>query len=234
MSLARSRDKPKRKKNSTPSPPNPPPPPPPPQKKKLSPSPSHRYGHVKTLIDAAKKGVEAAGLEARVFRVPETLPQDVLTKMKAPPPDESVPVIAVDELPKADGFIFGFPTRFGNMPAQMKAFFDATGGLWSSGALAGRPAAMITSTASIGGGQETTIMASLPVLAHHGMIFVPAGYSLGPPLFALDKGARGGSPWGAGTLAGADGSAKPSQVELDMAELQGRTLAGVAAKLAAK
>ena len=116
----------------------------------------------------------------------------------------------------------------------MKAFFDATGGLWSSGALAGKPASILTSTASIGGGQEATIMASLPVLTHHGMIFVPAGYGLGAPLFALDKGARGGSPWGAGTLAGADGSARPSQVELDLAELQGKTLAGVAGTLAAK
>lgn len=115
----------------------------------------------------------------------------------------------------------------------MKAFFDATGGLWSSNALSGKPASILTSTASIGGGQETTIMASLPVLTHHGMIFVPAGYGLGPALFAVDRGARGGSPWGAGTLAGADGSGKPSKVEMDLAEHLGKTLAGVAGKLAA-
>lgn len=116
----------------------------------------------------------------------------------------------------------------------MKAFFDATGALWQAGALANKPATLLTSTASIGGGQETTILASLPVLAHHGIIWVPAGYSAGPALFNVDEGARGGSPYGAGTLAGADGSRRPSQLETQVAEEQGRNLARVTAKLAAK
>ena len=117
---------------------------------------------------------------------------------------------------------------------QMKAFFDATGGLWSSGALSGKPASILTSTASIGGGQESTILASIPVLTHHGMLFVPVGYGMGPALYAVDLGSRGGSPWGAGTLAGADGSRRPTRMELELATFQGKTLAGVARKLAAE
>lgn len=104
------------------------------------------------------------------------------------------------------------------MAAQMKAFFDATGGLWQKGALAGKPASMFTSTATQGGGQETTLLTAVTQLAHHGMIYVPAGYSAGAGLYDVEH-ARGGSPWGAGTLAGADGSRQPSEIELTQAEV---------------
>lgn len=189
------------------------------------------YGHIYKMAQAVKEGLESVpGVEVELYQVAETLPAEVLEKMHAPPKPE-VPVLNPKDLVNADGFMFGFPTRFGLMPAQMKAFFDATGGLWQSGALHMKPAGVFTSTSTLGGGQETTIMTSVAVLAHHGMIYVPTGYSYGGPLFDTQV-ARGGSSWGAGTLAGPDGSRQPSDVELGHAKHQGKQFAEVAKKLA--
>eukprot|EP00775_Hariotina_reticulata_P002619 gene2619-2920_t len=175
------------------------------------------YGHISKLAQAVKKGVDSVeGVEGVLYQVAETLSDEILGKMHAPPKAADVPVIDPRTIAEADGFVFGFPTRFGMMCAQMKAFFDATGGLWQTGALAGKAAAMFTSTASQGSGQETTIMTAVTQLAHHGMIYVPTGYGSGAAMFGLDA-PKGGSPWGAGTLAGGDGSRQPSEVELEQA-----------------
>jgi NAD(P)H dehydrogenase (quinone) len=138
-------------------------------------------------------------------------------------------VISPAELEEADGIIFGFPTRFGMMAAQMKAFFDATGGLWMAGKLVGKPAAAFVSTGTQGGGQETTILTAITQLTHHGMVFVPIGYS--SPLIANIDEVHGGSPYGAGTLAGPTGSRMPSELELAVAKHQGVHFTGVAKAL---
>lgn len=191
------------------------------------------YGHIAAMARAVKKGIDSVeGVEGVLYQVAETLPAEVLAKMHAPPKAEDVPIIDPHIIDQADGFVFGFPTRFGMMCAQMKAFFDATGGHWSKGALAGKAASMFTSTASQGSGQETTIMTAVTQLAHHGIIFVPSGYGAGAAMFG-NEAVRGGGPWGAGTLAGPDGSRQPSEVELEQAVFQGKNLATVVKKLTA-
>lgn len=191
------------------------------------------YGHVLKLAQALKEGVDSVeGCEGVLYQVAETLPDGVLEKMHAPPKPADIPVIDPHVIDQADGFAFGFPTRFGMMASQMKAFWDATGGHWQKGSLVGKPAALFTSTATQGSGQESTILTAVTQLAHHGMIYVPVGYSYGPALF--DNGTvRGGSPWGAGTLAGPDGSRQPSEVELGLAKHQGTVIAKATLKLAA-
>lgn len=115
------------------------------------------YGHVEQLARRMKKGVDGMeGVEGLLFRVPETLPPDVLEQMKVPPKDNDIPIISAAELAAADGILFGFPTRYGCMAAQMKAFFDSTGQLWKEQKLAGKPAGFFVSTGTQGGGQETT------------------------------------------------------------------------------
>lgn len=156
------------------------------------------------------------------LRIAETLPQEVLTKMHAPPKSD-YPVITTEILKEYDGFLFGIPTRYGNFPAQWKAFIDQTGGLWQSGALHGKYAGVFISTASIGGGQESTAISALSTFAHHGIIYVPLGYAKAfGPMSEVNE-PRGGSAWGAGTLAGGDGSRQPSQKELGLAEVQGKS-----------
>ncbi|WIA14475.1 hypothetical protein OEZ85_002998 [Tetradesmus obliquus] len=191
------------------------------------------YGHIAAMAKAVKQGVDSVeGVEGVLFQVAETLPAEVLGKMHAPAKPEDIPAANPSTINEADGFVFGFPTRFGMMCAQMKAFFDATGGHWQKGSLAGKAASMFTSTASQGSGQETTIMTAVTQLAHHGMIYVPTGYGSGGSMFGLDA-AKGGSPWGAGTLAGPDGSRQPSAAELEQAVFQGKNLATVVKKLTA-
>ncbi|CAO2177976.1 unnamed protein product, partial [Urochloa humidicola] len=187
------------------------------------------YGHVGKLAEEIKKGASSVeGVEVKIWQVPETLPEEVLGKMGAPPKPD-VPVITPQELAEADGILFGFPTRFGMMAAQMKAFFDATGGLWREQSLAGKPAGIFFSTGTQGGGQETTPLTAITQLTHHGMVFVPVGYTFGAKLFGMDQ-VQGGSPYGAGTFAG-DGSRCPSEVELEHAFHQGKYFAGIAKKL---
>ncbi|KAI8384567.1 NAD(P)H:quinone oxidoreductase, type IV [Radiomyces spectabilis] len=176
------------------------------------------YHHIYTLALEAKKGLEAAGVEVELFQVPETLSDEILTKMHAPPKPE-IPVITTAQLTEADGYLFGFGTRFGTMPAQMKAFLDATGSLWASGALAGKFAGTFFSTASQHGGQETTALTTVTYFAHHGMIYVPLGFA-NPHLFDNSE-VIGGSAYGAGTVANGDGSRQVSDKEKEIAHTQG-------------
>ncbi|GAB4847107.1 hypothetical protein Ancab_026117 [Ancistrocladus abbreviatus] len=121
------------------------------------------YGHVESIARTMKKGVESVeGVEGVLYRVPETLSKEILEMLKAKPQDESIPVLTAQELADADGILFGFPTRFGMMPVQMKAFLDTTGGLWKEQKLAGKPAGIFISTSSQGGGQETTAKKKSP------------------------------------------------------------------------
>ncbi|GAB4848880.1 hypothetical protein Ancab_003690 [Ancistrocladus abbreviatus] len=189
------------------------------------------YGHIEGLARRMKKGVDGVdGVEAVLYRVAETLPSEILEAMKAPPKDESIPVISAAELVEADGILFGFPTRYGCMAAQMKAFFDSTGQLWTEQKLAGKPAGFFVSTGTQGGGQETTAWTAITQLTHHGMLFVPIGYTFGAGMFTLDK-IRGGSPYGAGVYAG-DGTREASDTELALAEHQGKYMAGIVKRLA--
>jgi NAD(P)H dehydrogenase (quinone) len=191
------------------------------------------YGHITTMAEKVAEGARAAGAEVDIRRIPETLDAETLKKMGAAPKvaDHKEWSRDADDVCSYDGYLFGIPTRFGMMPAQMKAWFDSTGGIWSKGGFVGKPAGVFFSTATLGGGQETTALTAITQLTHHGFAFVPIGYS-SPLLFSLDE-IHGGSPYGAGTLAGGDGSRKPSELELKVAEHQGKYFAGFAAALAA-
>lgn len=187
------------------------------------------YGHVGKLANAIKAGTKKVpGVEAQLYQVQETLPQDLLTRIgAAPKPDH--PIATPDTLKEADGILLGLPTRFGMVPSQVKGLMDACGGLWVSGGLIGKPCGLFFSTGTLGGGQETTAMATTPFLTHHGMMFIPLGYRT-PLLGNLDE-VHGGSPWGAGTLAGADGSRQPTELELEVARIQGESFAEITKKL---
>lgn len=176
------------------------------------------YQHIAKLAESVKAGVEAAGGVATIYQVQETLSDEVLAKMHAPP-KPNYPIATPDVLVEYDAFLFGIPTRYGNFPAQFKTFWDQTGGLWAKGALIGKPAGVFVSTGTLGGGQESTVISTLSTLVHHGIVFVPLGYS-NPKMTSLDE-VHGGSPWGAGTFAGADGSRQPTALELDIAQTQG-------------
>ncbi|XP_061355437.1 probable NAD(P)H dehydrogenase (quinone) FQR1-like 2 isoform X1 [Gastrolobium bilobum] len=192
------------------------------------------YGHVEALAKSLKKGVDSIeGVEGVLYRIPETLPEEVLQLMKAPQKDDHVPLIsAAEKLVEADGLLFGFPTRYGSMAAQMKAFFDSTGQLWREQKLAGVPAGFFISTGTQGGGQETTAWTAITQLVHHGMLYVPIGYTFGAGMFDMDS-IRGGSPYGAGVYAG-DGTRQASETELALAEYQGKYMASTVKKLAKK
>eukprot|EP00253_Pinus_taeda_P000207 PITA_00207 len=188
------------------------------------------YGHVEALAKKMKEGIDVIeGVEGALYRVPEILSAQVLEQMRAPPKDESIPVITAEELAGADGLLFGFPTRYGAMAAQMKAFFDSTGNLWREQTLAGKPAGFFVSTGTQGGGQETTAWTAITQLSHHGMLFVPIGYTFGAGMFKMDE-IRGGSPYGAGVYAG-DGTRQASSVELALAEHQGKYMAAIVKRL---
>ncbi|KAJ7105572.1 flavoprotein WrbA [Mycena epipterygia] len=184
------------------------------------------YGHITKMAESVKAGIEEAGGSAALYQVAETLPQEVLTKMYAPA-KPAFPIITPDELAKYDAFLMGVPTRFGNYPAQWKAFWDSTSGLWASGALAGKYAGAFTSTAGPGGGQEVTILNTISTLAHHGVLFVPLGYAHAFKQLTNLEEVHGGSPWGAGTFAASDGSRQPSALELEIARIQGKMFWGV-------
>ncbi|KAM0670079.1 hypothetical protein ACQRIT_002591 [Beauveria bassiana] len=180
------------------------------------------YGHIKQLADAEKKGIEKAGGTVDVYQIPETLSEDVLAKMHAPPKATDVAVL---EDPKTlldyDGFLFGIPTRYGNFPAQWKTFWDKTGGIWASGGYWGKKAGLFISTGTLGGGQESTAIAALSTLTHHGIHYVPLGYGKTFAQLSDLSEVHGGSPWGAGTFAAGDGSRQPTAKELEIATLQG-------------
>jgi NAD(P)H dehydrogenase (quinone) len=142
--------------------------------------------------------------------------------------DQAAPIASPGELADYDAIIFGTPTRFGNMAAQMRNFLDQTGGMWVKGTLVGKVASVFTSTGT-GGGNESTILTFIPTLLHQGMIYVGLPYTC-PELTDISE-VRGGSPYGAATMAGSDGSRQPSAKELAMARFQGKHVAGIAAKL---
>lgn len=180
------------------------------------------YGHIAKLAEAEKAGIEAAGGTAEIFQVAETLSEEILAKMYAPA-KPNYRIITPDIITTFDAFILGIPTRYGNMPAQWKAFWDSTGQLWAGGKLAGKYAGLFVSTAGLGGGQESTALATMSTLAHHGILFVPFGYSHAfSQITNLDE-VHGGSPWGAGTFASPTGSRQPSDLELEIAQIQGKS-----------
>ncbi|KAI1264841.1 quinone oxidoreductase [Xylariaceae sp. FL1019] len=196
------------------------------------------YGHVRKLAEAEENGIKAGIKEAaqklgiseaeagtvKLFQVPETLPQEVLTKMHAPGQDTSIELLEDPAtLQEYDAFLMGIPTRYGNFPTQLKTFWDKTGQQWATGGYYGKMAGMFISTASPGGGQESTAMSAMSTLVHHGIIYVPFGYAKEfAKMSNLDE-VHGGSPWGAGTFSSGDGSRQPSQLELDIAFTQGKS-----------
>lgn len=188
------------------------------------------YGHMETMAGAAAEGVAQAGGEGIVKRVPELVPEDVARQAGARL-DQAAPIAQPGELADYDGLLIGTPTRFGNMAAQMRNFLDQTGKLWLSGALIGKPAGVFTSTATQHGGQESTLLSTHITLLHLGYVVVGLPYSAAGQM-TMDE-ITGGSPYGASTLAGSDGSRRPSANELDLMRFQARHLTGIAAKLAA-
>ena len=185
------------------------------------------YGHVAKLAEEVVAGAKSTGATVDVYQFAETLSEEVLGKMHAnKAPIASFPVITPDKLAEYDGFIMGFPTRYGRAPAQVSAFFDQTGGLWAKGALVGKFASTFTSTASQHGGLETTHLSTYPFFAHHGVIIVPIGYRNFAEQTALDV-VVGPSAYGAGTVAGGDGSRQPVAQDLAVAKSQGETFANV-------
>ncbi len=189
------------------------------------------YGHVETMAEAIAEGARGLpGTQVDIKRVPELVPEDVARKsgLKL---DQAPPIAKVDDLVEYDAIIFGTPTRFGNMAAQMRNFLDQTGGLWAKGKLIGKVGSAFVSTATQHGGQETTLTSFHTTLLHLGMVIVGLPYSATGQT-RVDE-ITGGSPYGATTIAGGDGSRQPSANELDLARFQGRHVAEIAAKLAA-
>lgn len=192
------------------------------------------YGHVYRLAEAIAAGArEVEGAEVAVYQVPELVPPEVLERsgaMAARAAFAHVPVAAPNQLAEADAILFGTPTRFGNMCAQMRNFLDQTGGLWMSGGLVGKVGSVFASTGTQHGGQETTITSFHSTLLHQGMVIVGVPYTE-PGLTNMQE-ITGGTPYGATTLAGADGSRQPSENELGIARYQGRHVAQIARALA--
>jgi NAD(P)H:quinone oxidoreductase type IV len=191
------------------------------------------YGHVYRMAEAVTAGVkEVSGAEVALYQVAEIIPDAVLEKSGAKAARAAfahVPVATMDMLTESQAIIFGTPTRFGNMCAQMRNYLDQTGSLWAKGSLIGKIGSVFASTATQHGGQETTITSFHSTLLHHGMILVGVPYSESGLTHMSDI--SGGTPYGATTLAGADGSRQPSQNELKIARYQGRHVAEIAGKL---
>lgn len=189
------------------------------------------YGHIETMAKAVAEGARSvAGTEVTIKRVPELMPEDAARKAGVKL-DQEAPIATVDELANYDAIIFGTPTRFGNMCAQMRNFLDQTGRLWMNGSLIGKVGSVFTSTGTQHGGQETTITSFHSTLLHQGMIIVGVPYSC-QELMNMNE-ITGGSPYGAGALAGGDGKRQPSENELKIARFQGSHVAKVAKKQSA-
>lgn len=191
------------------------------------------YGHVWQMAEAIADGArQVGGAEVSLFQVPELIPDEVLERIGAKAAREQfahIPVATPEVMLDADAILFGTPTRFGNMAAQMKNYLDQTGQMWAKGALIGKVGSVFTSTATQHGGQETTITSFHTVLLHHGFILVGLPYSC-QELLNMDE-ILGGSPYGAATLAGSTGARQPSALELSMARYQGRHVAEITARL---
>ena len=190
------------------------------------------YGHIEAMARAIAEGAKSVdGVSVDIKRVPELVPAEVLAKSGAKT-DQKAPVAQVADLPEYDAIIFGVPTRFGMMAAQMRNFLDQTGGLWAQGKLIGKVGSVFASTATQHGGQESTILSFHTTLLHQGMVIVGLPYSAQGQT-RIDE-ITGGSPYGATTIAGGDGKRQPSQNELELARFQGKHVAQIAKKLAAK
>jgi NAD(P)H dehydrogenase (quinone) len=187
------------------------------------------WGHMEQMAYAAAEGAKEGGAKVDVKRVPELVPEETQKAMHYKT-DQKAPIAKVDDLTEYDAIIFGTGTRYGNMTAQMKNFIDQTGALWMKGALVGKVGSVMSSSATQHGGQESTILTFHPVLLHHGMIIVGLPYAYQGQM-GVDT-IRGGSPYGATTIAGGDGSRQPSAQELEAAKFQGKHVAQIAAKLA--
>lgn len=186
------------------------------------------YGHIETMAKTVAEGASSVdGTEVVIKRVPETMPEEAFRNAGGKT-DQEAPVASPQELADYDAIIFGTPTRFGNMSGQMRNFLDQTGGLWGEGKLHGKVASVFTSTGT-GGGQEHTISSFWTTLAHHGMVLVPLGYGI-PEFFDISE-VSGGTPYGASTIAGGDGSRQPNEKELTIARFQGKHVANIASKL---
>jgi NAD(P)H dehydrogenase (quinone) len=192
------------------------------------------YGHIYQMAEAMAEGVKQVnGAEVELRRVPETLPDGVLEQMGAVDAQKAfshIPVCTVDELVAADAVIFGTPTRFGNMCGQMRQFLDATGQLWADGSLVGKVGSVFASSATQHGGQESTILSFHISLLHLGFVIVGLPYAFQGQM-RIDE-ITGGSPYGATTIAGGDGSRMPSENELEAARFQGKHVTEIASKLA--
>lgn len=191
------------------------------------------YGHIYRMAEAVAEGAgQVPGAEVEITRVPETLSEDVLKSMGAWDFQQSIqdiPETTHDHLAAADAIIIGTPTRFGNMIAQMRNFLDSTGPLWADGALIGKVGSVFTASATQHGGQESTILSTHISLLHHGLVVVGLPYSFQGQMRTDEI--TGGSPYGASTITGGDGSRMPSDNELEAARFQGRHVAEIAAKL---
>jgi NAD(P)H:quinone oxidoreductase type IV len=191
------------------------------------------YGHIYRMAEAVAEGARRVeGAEVSLYQVPELVPEEALEKSGARAARAAfahVPVMEPDQLTEADAILFGTPTRFGNMCAQMRNFLDRTTKLWLSGALIGKVGSVFASTASQHGGQETTITSFHSTLLHHGMIIVGVPYAE-PRLVQMDE-ISGGTPYGATTMAGADHKRQPSEIELEIARYQGRHVAEITRRL---
>jgi len=186
------------------------------------------YGHIERMAEEVAAGAREGGADAVVKRVPESVPEDVARKSGFKL-DQKAPVAKVEELAEYDAVIFGTPTRFGNMAGQMKNFLDQAGGLWMRGSLVGKVAGVFTSSATQHGGQESTILTFVPVLMHLGFVIVGLPYAFQGQMGHAEV--MGNSPYGASTIAGGDGSRKPSKLDLEGARYQGKHIAEIAAKL---
>ena len=190
------------------------------------------YGHIEVMAQAVAAGArEVEGVDAVIKRVPETIPEEQARAIGVKL-DQPAPIASTAELPDYDAIIFGTPTRFGNMTAQMRNFLDQTGGLWMKGSLIGKAGSVFTSSATQHGGQESTILSFHTTLLHHGMVIVGVPYSCADQMRTDEI--TGGSPYGASTIAGDDGKRMPSANELNIARFQGRHVAGIAKRLAAR
>lgn len=189
------------------------------------------YGHIEIMAKAVAEGASSVeDTEVAVKRVPDLVPEEIARKSGAKL-DQAAPIATVDELADYDAIIFGTPTRFGNMCAQMRNFLDQTGGLWVKGGLIGKVGSVFTSTGTQHGGQETTITSFHTTLLHQGMIIVGVPYSC-QEIMNMDE-ITGGTPYGASTLAGGDGKRQPSENELKIARFQGAHVAKIALKQSA-
>jgi NAD(P)H dehydrogenase (quinone) len=187
------------------------------------------YGHIETMAEAVAEGArQVPGTDAVIKRVPETVSEELAKKLGYKL-DQKAPIATVDELADYDAIIIGVGTRYGRMASQMAAFWDQTGGLWMRGALVGKVGAVFASTATQHGGQETTLMSTIAMLLHQGMVVVGLPYAFQGQM-KMDE-ITGGSPYGATTIASPDSSRQPSQNELDGARWQGQWVAHTAAKM---